>query len=163
MPPKKTFKLFGIITIADLLFIALAVVFILVALRFGTPQTVAARPNDVTVTFTVELARRPPGLAGEIETGVPVFDTLRGIRIGTVVGAYERPYSQNVPCFETNIMKRAEVDGLVNVMVVIEASASYSVENISVGTYELFVGREVFMHSKDFSSQGFILMLDVER
>ncbi|MDR1914764.1 MAG: DUF4330 domain-containing protein [Clostridiales bacterium] len=156
----KNYRLFGRISIIDIVLFILLVVFVFSARRFSAPQSVAAAPGDVAIRYTLELQRKLPDYINKIQTDTDIYDNLRGYYIGRIVDVYDEPYLEDVPDHDNEIIRRVPVDGLRTVYVVVEAAAQITEQTTTVGSYEILVGKDVFVRSKDFASSGFVVIVE---
>ena len=155
----SNFRLFGLISLVDIVIIGGLIVFGFFALRFSAPQSASARPGDLPVTYTVELQRKNPDFKNKVQIGAPVLDSERGISIGTVKDVYAEPYLEDVPDYANNIIRRAPVDGLETVYVEIETMAQVTDYTTLIGTYEVLVGKEIYIKTKSFAAGGYVVRL----
>ena len=165
----KKFKILGILHLADIFWLALVVVLVFAAVQFSVPRQVAARPGAVPVRFTIELGEQrtsgeprliEAGFHERIRTGEPLFDSLRGLHIGTIVDVYARPFQVAAFDEDAGMLRRAPVEGLEYVYIVVEAHAQVCDYETLIGLYPIAVGREAMVRSRDFAGQGFIIALE---
>ena len=158
---KGKFRLFGFINPVDVVIAAGAVIFISWAvLVFSAPQTVTAKPGDVIIRYTVELTEKEAGFHKKINAGAALYDSVKGYAIGTITEVYALPYREDAPDEENGIFRRAPVDGLEFVYIVAEASAQITDAAVTVGQYDIFVNKEVFVKSKTFAGPGYIIAVE---
>ena len=156
----RKFRIFGKVSILDILLVVLAVVALYVAAQFSAPQTVGAKPGDVRIRYTAELYKKTPDFFENIKVGEKVYDIEKNYEIGTVVDVYQAPYMEEAPDFKNGVIKRAAIDGLIYIYVVIEADAQITDSATMVGQYEVMVGKECFIRTKDFSSSAYFIKLE---
>jgi len=162
-------RLFGPIHVADLFWLALLIALVFGGVRFSIPREVNAQTGAATIRYTIELGERWDGNARRviqagfhenIHIGEPIFDSLRGIRIGTIVDVYTRPFRVEAFDESNNIIRRPEVDGLEFVYIAVEAQANISDYEILVGLFPVSVGREAYVRSKYFAGAGYIIAME---
>ena len=153
----KNYRLFGFINIIDIGMIAVLAVFALLALRFSAPRSAAARPGDIAIRYTVEVQRRKPGFMDKVKVGAAVEDSLRELAIGIITDVYSEPYLEDTPDYSNNIIRRAPVDGLETVYIEIEAKAQITDYTTLIGAYEVLVGKDVYIKTRDFAAGGYIV------
>ena len=159
----KNYRLFGLVSIIDIAIVALLAVFVLIALRFSSPRELVARPGDETIRFTVELQRRMPSFKESIRVDVPIEDSIQGLSLGTIVDFYVEPFLDDVPDHYNEIIRRVPVEGLETLYIVIEAMAQVTdYATLIGGTYEILIGREVFIKNSDFASAGIVVRIERE-
>jgi hypothetical protein len=156
----KKYRLFGIINIVDIGMIAALILFAFLAVRFSAPQSAAARPGDVSLRYIVEVQRRKPDFADKVNAGDAVEDSLRGYAIGTIKSVRSEPYLEDVPDYTSNIIRRMPVDGLETVYVEIEAMGQVTDYTTLIGSFEVLVGKEIYIKAKHFAAGGYVVGLD---
>ena len=166
----KKFKLFGLIHPADILWAVILVVLVFGAIQFTAPQEVSARPGDVQIRYTIELGDRRndagerrlsrEGFHEKIQTGYTLLDAQRGLPIGTIVNVYALPFQVDSFDEEGGVIRRATVEGLEYVRIVVEARAQISDYETLIGQFPVAVGREAVIRSKHFAGEGFIIAIE---
>lgn len=156
----KNFRIFGKISIMDILLTALVIVVMFALNEFAAPQSVKAGPNDTKIRYTVELYRKDRDFSKNVKIGEILYDSEKGYEIGKIADVYELPYREDSPDFENKVYKRAEVDGISNVYVVVEATAQITDVSTNVGQYQVMVGKEAFVKSKSFAAGGYIVIIE---
>ena len=155
---------------ADIIWLVLIGALIFGAVQFSIPREVSANVGDATIRFTIELGERWDGNARRvirsgfhenIQVGEPIFNSLNGVRIGTIVDVYALPYQVEAFDEANNIIRRAEVDGLEYVYIVVEARARISDYETLIGSFSVSVGREAYVRSKHFAGAGYIIAMEV--
>jgi hypothetical protein len=158
---ENKYRLFGLINPVDVLITAFAVTLALWAVFvFSAPQAVSARDGDALTRYTVEIKEKPEGFYQRIETGATLYDTEKGYALGTIVETYASPYLEDAPDETNNIYRRTPVPGLEFTYIVVEASAQETDAAILVGQYNIAVNKEVFVNSKDFAGNGYIIKIE---
>ncbi len=157
---RNRFKLFGIISVIDIIMLAVLIFFVAMVIRFSEKKQVSAADGSGNVRYTVEIQRRENGYSDNIRPGEKVYDTLKGSEIGVVSEVYTQKYKVDAPDFSINEYKRPEVDGYYNVYVVIEAPGTVTSQATTVGDYEIMVGKEAYIRAKSFSGGGYIINLE---
>ena len=155
----KRYRLFGVINLVDILIIAFFIVFAVLAMRFSAPQSAAARPGDVPITYTVEVQRRKPDFKDKVKVGAAVEDSQRGFAIGTITKVYTEPYLEDTPDYDNSIIRRAPVDGLETIYIEIEAMAQITDYTTLVGAYEVLIGKDIYLKTGDFAAGGFVVRI----
>ena len=164
----RDFKLFGVLHLADIMWIVLLIALIPVGIRFSMPREVAAHTGDTVVRFTVELGARPAdgvqapraGFYQNITIGDPVFDGSIGLHLGTIVDAYAQPFQTRVFNEAIGTIAQAEVEGLELTYVVIESGVTISDYETLIGNFPISVGRNVAVRSKSFAGAGYIVSVE---
>ncbi|MCL2420518.1 MAG: DUF4330 domain-containing protein [Defluviitaleaceae bacterium] len=162
-------RLFGTIHVADIFWLLLIAALIFGGIRLSVPREVSAQSGDATIQYTIELGERWDGNARRviqtgfhenIRIGEPIFDSLRGVRIGTIVDVYTRPFQVDAFDEATGTIRRADVDGLEFVYIIVEAHAQISDYEVLIGSFPVSVGREAYVRSKYFAGAGYIVAVE---
>lgn len=156
----KNFRILGKVSIVDILLVVLLVAGLFVLQEFAAPRSVNAGPNDVKIEYTVELYRKDRGFSENVQIGEILYDSEKGYEIGTIVDVYEIPYREDSPDFENKVFKRADVEGISNVYVVVEAMAQITDASTNVGQYQVMVGKEAFVKSRSFAAGGYFVKIE---
>ena len=171
-------KIFGMIHILDITFVAILIAVIFFAVQFAIPREVSARAagwsgtGEVLLRYTIELGERigedgrrrlaPEGFHENIHIGETLFDGLMGQEIGRIIDVYTLPFQIDVFDEDSGIFRRTEVPGLEYVYIVVEARAQVSDYETLIGHFSVGVGRPAFIRSKHFASEGFIIAMEKE-
>lgn len=153
----KQFRIFGKVSIMDIIFVIAAIIALFLLKQFSAPQKVNAGPNDVKINYTIELYSKPTGFSDNIIVGETLYESAKGYIIGEVTNVYELPYIEDTPDMLSGRIRSAEVEGLSNVYIEVETLAQVSDNSINTGQYEIRVGSSIFVKSKSFASTGFIV------
>lgn len=143
-----------------MLLLVLFALFVLIALRFSAPQSVSAKPGDTKIRYTVELNKKLPGFEEQIKMGTALYDTEKGYQIGQIVDVRVETYMEDANDFDRDVIIRTPIEGLNYVYVVAEADAQITDGATLIGQYDMMVGKEVFVRSKDFASSGFVIKIE---
>ena len=156
----KKFRLFGKISIMDILLVAAIAVIAYAGVQFSAPVSVEASITDTPIRYVVELTNKRSDFINNVHVGETLFDSVRGFEIGRVVGVTYRPFYADAFDFENNIIRKAEVEGFIFIYVEVEAMAQVSDRATSVGHFDVMVGMEMFVRTRDFASRGFVVELE---
>ncbi|MCL2404265.1 MAG: DUF4330 domain-containing protein [Defluviitaleaceae bacterium] len=156
----RKYRLFGIINPIDVLLLIAVVALVWGAYLLARPQAVAADGGRL-IRYTFELGERPAGFYQSIEPGAPAYYGNQNWWIGTVVGAYSRPFMADAPDEAAGIIRRVPVAGLEFTYIVIEAWADISDSATLIGDFWVAVNRQVPVRSRDFAGIGFITGLEL--
>lgn len=141
---------------------ALAVGALLLWVRLRPAVPVQAEPGTQdTVRYTVRFQRWVPGTGSLVTPGDQIADNVKNYEIGRVVSAQVVPTQQQVVDQENRRWVWAEVEGLEDVLVTIEAPCSVSEESITVGGgYELRVGVMAYLRGNGYMGSGPIVAIE---
>ena len=155
----KNFRLFGKLSIMDILMVAGVAALAYVGVQFSAPISVEA-VSDTTIIYTVELTNKRSEFIDNVIVGETLFDSVRGFEIGRIISVDYRPFYADAPDFENNIIRKGEVEGFSFIYIEVEAQAQISDRATSVGHFDVMVGMEVFVRTRDFASTGFVVRLE---
>jgi hypothetical protein len=141
---------------------ALAVGALLLWVRLRPAVPVQAEPGaQDTVRYTVRFQRWAPGTGSMVTPGDQIADNIKNYEIGRVVSTQVVPTQQQVVDQENRRWVWAEVEGLEDVLVTIEAPCSVSEESITVGGgYELRVGVMAYLRGEGYMGSGPIVAIE---
>ena len=141
---------------------ALAVGALLLWVRLKPAVPVQAEPGTQdTVRYTVRFQRWVPGTGSLVTPGDQIADNVKNYEIGRVVSAQVVPTQQQVVDQENRRWVWAEVEGMEDVLVTIEAPCSVSEESITVGGgYELRVGVMAYLRGNGYMGSGPIVAIE---
>jgi xanthosine utilization system XapX-like protein len=152
--------LFGRISLIDIIFFGLLVGLLFVLLRLSQPRVAAAKPTDSNIRYTVELQKKPPGFANKIVVGSDIYDSVKGFYIGKIIGVNATPYLEDVPDLKNQMIRRVPVQNLESVYIEVETAATVTDQTTLVGSYEILVGKEIFVRTRDIAGAGFVVALE---
>ena len=102
-----------------------------------------------------------PGTGSLVTPGDQIADNVKNYEIGRVVSAQVVPTQQQVVDQENRRWVWAEVEGMEDVLVTIEAPCSVSEESITVGGgYELRVGVMAYLRGNGYMGSGPIVAIE---
>ena len=155
----RKFRLFGKLSLMDILIVAAAAFLAYAGVRFSAPVSVAAA-DSTPIIYTIELTNKRSGFINNVRAGETLFDSVRGFEIGRIISVDSRPFYADAPDFEAGIIRKGEVEGFSFIYIEVEAMASTSDRATSIGNFDVMVGMEVFVRTRDFASTGFVVGLE---
>ncbi|MBQ1333852.1 MAG: DUF4330 domain-containing protein [Clostridia bacterium] len=158
---ERQYRLFGKVGVLDIIIVVLVILGLYAAFSYAVNMDVSAANGQKQIEYGVYLTKKDAAFEDRIEIGMNVYDSLKGQKIGTIVGYDVEPYSTIQPNIVTGEMVKSSVDGYYNYIVVISASADISEATTAVGSYEVAVGKEMFLRTKTFASGGYCVTLNV--
>lgn len=155
----KKGRLFGRISIIDIIIIAAAALIIAGAVYLSRPADGggAASSEGGNLLFTVELSRKEEGYEQYIKVGEKVYDNLKGYYLGEIVAMEIKPYRNLGADMETGVWRETPVDGLYSIYLTIKANAERSDSTTVINNVEVVVGKELFLRSGSFASGGYCI------
>ena len=122
--------------------------------------TVIDSPNTTKVVYSVKATSCLPTIEEYLEEGTTVYDSLKNYNIGTLKEYKIEPNEIIIPDLENGVMKANERDNRVDVTLTIEADAEMSERVITVGDYDVKVGKEAFVRGKGYAMSGYIVSIE---
>ena len=114
-----------------------------------------------TVRYTVRFQRWTPGTSALIQAGDRIADNIKNYEIGQVVSAEAEPARIQVLDTQNRRYVWAEMDGLEDVLVTIEAPCTVSDAAITVGGgYELRVGSTGYFRGEGYMGSDPIVAIE---
>lgn len=160
MENKKKLRfinLFDIIVLA--LAAGLLAILLLVGRNTGATEPVAT--NTYTCRYTIELRNMVNNTAELIEVGDTLVDKVKKYDMGKVVSVEVVPTTNQVQNVEDGTIITAEVPGLQNAVIVVEAVASETDTQITVdGGYLVRVGLGISVRGPGYWGTGNIIAVE---
>lgn len=148
------------INILDIIITLIVIVGCIIGYSFMNNNEVAVTQNTNKVVYSVMATSCLPAIEEHIEEGIPVYDSLKNYHIGTVLEYEVKPSEVVVPDLENGTAKLNVVEDMVDVTLKIEANADVSEKLITVGEYDLKIGKEAFIRGKGFAMSGYIISIE---
>lgn len=143
------------------------ILIVLVACVFGytyinKQENIIAPSNTTKVVYQVRTTESLPEIYEMIEENTIVYDSIKNYKIGTIVKkeslASERYDidSKTGEYVKTELPKEEYVD----ILLTIEANASITEQDISIGDYVIKVGEQVYVKGKGYASAGYVVSIE---
>lgn len=144
------------------LVLALAVGGLLLWSRLKPAAPIPADPTvQDTVRYTVRLQRWAPGTSALVEVGDQIADNIKNFEVGRVVAVEAAPALVQVLDQDSRRVVWAELEGMEDVLITIEAPCVTSDESITVGGgYQVRVGALAFLKGQGYLGSGPIVALE---
>ena len=114
-----------------------------------------------TVRYTVRLQRWAPGTSALVEVGDQIADNIKNFEVGRVVAVEAAPALVQVLAQDSRRVVWAELEGMEDVLITIEAPCVTSDESITVGGgYQVRVGALAFLKGQGYLGSGPIVALE---
>lgn len=155
---KKSYKVFGRISIVDIFIMICLIGLIVFLYLFSVPKD-GNSGSDIR-QYVIEISKIDEGLSSKLQPGDEIFDSLKGTSIGTVVSVEEEPYKMPTDDIKDREYVTGDVDGLTNCYITVEAAMTESDNATTVGDFQVMVGSEVFVKTKNFAGNGYIVGLE---
>jgi len=159
---ERQYRLFGKVGVLDIIIVVLIIAFLVSIFSYAANMDVsAAAGGQQDIEFGVYLSNKDADFEDNLVIGMNIYDSLKGGKIGTLASYEKEPYFTLQPNRTTGEIVKSEVDGRYNYIVVVSSSAEITENTVAVGNYEVAVGKEMFIKSKNFASPGFCITLDI--
>lgn len=158
---KNTYKIFGKFGVVDI-FIGIAIIGIVVFLNWlSVPASSNATASEENIKkYIIEIKGIDEGLSSKLQVGEEIYDSLKGSSIGHVVAVEEKPYEIFADDVENKEFILSPVEGLSTCNITVEAQVVESSNATNVGSFQLMVGTQVYVKTKNFAGNGYIIMLE---
>lgn len=151
-------RLFGKLNIVDLLIvlIILSIAGGAYYMFFGGSEKQVVQTSKVIYEF--EITNVNKDFVDAINPGDPIRDNVRGSEMGTVTGKTSRSATMLNEDLISGRYVIADVPGMYDVVITIEADANITPANVIVGgNTEIKVGKKFSIKGKGYANQGFII------
>ncbi|MCL2462374.1 MAG: DUF4330 domain-containing protein [Defluviitaleaceae bacterium] len=155
----RKFRLFGKISILDIILVILLVIFVVLAYQFSAPQTVSAKAGDKQITYVVEIQKRKLDFADQIKVGAKLYDSIKGYYIGDITDVSTKPYTEDTYDTVDGKIVRPDIPGYYFIYVTVQAQAQVTDKDTLVGQYEVLVGETVYVKNADFAAGGYVVAM----
>lgn len=152
-------KLFGKVNIIDLSIIL--VVVLVAAAVYGVyfRKTESAEATADRIEYDVELTVKPEEFVDAIKIGDEIRDSVRGHYLGKVIDKKKLPATKVIENIDKGEFVKAEIPGMYDVIVTIEANGMVTPRSILAEGVEVKVGQRMYIKGKGYASPGYIVRL----
>ncbi len=149
------------INILDIFIILVVLIAAIIGVSFmKNTDEVAVTPNTTKVIYNVKATSCLPEIEEYLEVGATAYDSLKNYNIGTILEYEVTPNEVLVPDVENGTVNSNIREDRVDVTLKIEANATVGEKLITVGDYDLKVGKEAFVRGKGFAMAGYIISIE---
>ncbi|MBM7562473.1 DUF4330 domain-containing protein [Fusibacter tunisiensis] len=152
-------KVFGKISIIDVLILILLVAVSLVGYSFLSP-TETAEAEEIRIRYTYETSPVTENFANQLEEGMKLFNSSRNHEVGTLIAFESAPREIEVKDRENGTFKKAIVPDEYVVTLVIEANATQNAHHYYVTQEDVKVGAMIPIKGKGFATMGYVIGLE---
>lgn len=153
--PAKKF-----INILDIFIILVVLIAGIIGFSFMNKQDVVISPNTTKVIYNVKATSCLPEIEEYLKEGILAYDSLKNYNIGTILEYEVTPNEVFVNDVENGTVVSNIREDRVDVTLKIEADATIGEKLITVGDYDLKVGKEAFVRGKGFALAGYIISIE---
>lgn len=146
---------------------AIIIFIVLIACVFGyrfisKRQTIIAPGNTTKVVYQVRTNESLPEVFNMIVEGTEIYDSVKNYKIGVVkkkeiISSERSEMNLNEGKFESSKLSQ---DDVIDILLTIEAEASITEQNISIGDYVIKVGQEAMVRGKGYAGVGYIVSIE---
>ena len=147
----ETKKKIGRFTYVDCCIIILVIAVLAAAWLFLTKDKYL---DNSTILYTVNIQNLEKEVADQIKEGSQLFDGSKNYDIGKIVSVEKKPFvEQSLNTLEGKYIE-SQVPERYEVTITVESKGHMSEERISIGDYELYTGKTVYLKSAGFVATG---------
>ncbi len=159
----KKGRIFGKISIIDIVIVFVLVMVVILAYKFFNKKEVVVNDETTSVVYTVEISDVPKEFADQVKKneGEAVYNAVRNYYVGDIVNCEVKPFHVYKNNYEAGTVDKVEREGKYYVYVNIKASAKLSQKDISVGEQIIKVGTELPVKAKGFASNAWIVKVEL--
>lgn len=146
---------------------AVIIIVVIIACLFGykyisNQQTEVISGKLNKIEYVVRTMESVPEAFNMIEEGTSIYDSLKNYEIGTVTKKELVPTEKYEINLSDGTYEKTElpIENTADIMITIEANASISDQNISIGDYIIKVGKEVFVKGRGYAGKGYIVSIE---
>lgn len=157
-PKKKLFNIFDVVI----------VLIALIAAVFGykyisnNNTTVLPTNNTSKVIYQVRTTESLPQTYEMINENTIIYDSIKNYQIGKILKKEILPSERFDIDLETGEYTKTELpqEEYVDILLTIEADATMSEQDISIGQYVIKVGEQVYVKGKGYASSGYVVSIE---
>jgi len=159
----KNGKIFGKISIIDLLLLIIVLAVIIGAIyRFTSPTTAVAQ-GDATIAFTVRIEGVRDFTLGHYQEGLRVYDRMSGQYIGEISNVRYEPHYQTAVTLDGNVIFSPQPQRLTLFIEVTSQNGRITNQHIfAEGSFEVNAGSTILMNTRYVQVQGNIDSVDIQ-
>ncbi len=148
------------INVLDIFIILIFLIAGIIGYSFMNNQGINVTSNTSKVIYNVKATSCLPEVENYIKKGMEAYDSLKNYHIGTILECEVEPNQILIPDLENGVFVANTREDRVDVTLKIEADASVTEKLISIGNYELKVGKEAYVRGKGFALAGYIISIE---
>lgn len=155
-------KLFGKITIFDIIIVLLFICVAIFAYRYLYSSTGSKLGNTYfTTTCSVRLDNLPIGTFDRIAKDDMIYDNETNLFVGKVVSAEKQEYTKVIEDYENNKFVQAVIPDRETVILNVEVSVyDAGCDLITANNYYVKVGKELFLRGPSYAGGGYVITID---
>lgn len=150
---------FNFIDLLILAVLVLAVLLLLYVFVWSGSGTQTAEQQTVAIEYVIEIQKVDENLGDMIKSGQTVEDAVERKVIGTVKDADYKPTQEINFNYTTGKEEYSELEGKINLYVVITAEAEETESSFTVNGYEVCVGKLMSVMFQNFQGYGYCIEL----
>lgn len=114
------------------------------------------------VVYQIRTNESLPEVYEMIEEGTEIYDSIKNYKIGTIVKKEKLPSERYDIDTKTGKYVKSELPSneFSDILLTIEADATFSEQDISIGEYVIKVGEEAYVKGKGYAGIGYIVSIE---
>lgn len=118
--------------------------------------------NSKKIVYQIRTNESLPEVYNMIEEGTDIYDSIKNYKIGTILKKEKLPSEKYDIDLKTGKYVKSElsVNEVLDILLTIEADATFSDQNIMVGEYAIKVGEDAFVKGKGYAGIGYIVSIE---
>ncbi len=155
----KKGRIFGKISIVDIIIVLLLIVIVVFGIRFFKTNDKSA--SATKIQYTVQINKVKEDVYNAIQDNTAVYDSVKNTPLGTVVSHSKKPYEiTSVDSINGKYIKNT-LPGLYNVLITIEADSYITDSSIKVGKNIIRVNGRLDINTKDILGTTYVVGLKI--
>lgn len=121
----------------------------------------SGEPAAATMRYTILLQKTVPGTGALVESGDALVDVVKNMALGNVVSATVLPATDSIIDEDAKAYVTAEIPGYEDVEIVVESTATYGDEKVTLGSgYEVRVGEKIYVRGPGYLGSGEVYAIE---
>lgn len=158
----KDKKLFGIISMFDVIIVVIGILAVVLVYNYlYSSNSVKVGNTYHTTTFQIKLDNLPVGTNAQIEKEDLIYDNETNVYVGKVIDFEVKEYKRMLEDFENGKYVEAVVPNRETIILTLETSV-YDAKSdlITENNYYIKVGKELYLRGPSYAGGGYIIRVD---
>ena len=118
-------------------------------------------PAAASMRYTILLQKTVPGTGALVESGDELVDVVKNMALGNVVSTTVMPATDSIIDEDAKAYVTAEIPGYEDVEIVVESTATYGEEKVTLGSgYEVRVGEKIYVRGPGYLGSGEVYAIE---
>ncbi len=155
-------KLFGKVSIFDVIIILIGITVVIFAYRYlYASNTGKASNNYINTKFKVKLDNLPIGTSEHITIGDQIYDNETNVYVGKVIEFEVKEYKKIIENYDENKYVESTVPNRETIILTLETSVQDAqTDLITANNYYIKVGKELYVRGSSYAGGGYIIQID---